>query len=193
MTPTRKKVASEPHDFIKSTIRTPTPRLVRRLLISIFLASLLCLTIFHNRGITNQVEDRVVRLLSNEQQTKLHDAQLTILQEGLRQCAAIRERPVSVADERRTNPRAGHGTRTYLIKNATLIDGDGQILKGKEILLSNGVIVDIGHNLSEDFDDLKVIHAGGRYVTPGLVDMVSSLNYSSSDRIALPRRRRHVT
>jgi hypothetical protein len=192
MTPARKEVLSNPHGFINSTIRTPTPRIARRLLISIFLASLLCLTIFHNRGITNQVEDRVVRLLSNEQQSKLHDAQLTILQEGLRQCATIQDHPVSVADERRTNPRARHGTRTYLIKNATLIDGDGKILNGKEILLSNGVIIDIGHNLSEDFDDLKVIHAGGRYVTPGIVDMVSFLNPISSDTIALPLRRRFV-
>jgi len=193
MTPARKNTLSNPHEFANSTIGAPPLRRIRRLLVSVFLASLFCLAFFHNRGITKQVEDRVVRFLSNEQQTKLHGARLSTLQEGLRQCSAIQERPVSVADERRTNPRAVWGTRAYLIKNATLVDGDGKILKEKEILLSDGVIVDIGHNLSEDIDDLKVIHAGGRYVTPGLVDMVSSPNSSGSQAIALPLRRELVT
>lgn len=155
-----------------SILHIPFRRFNRRVLFSVFLASFLTFAYFHNHGITNKVEQSVLRYLSNEQQANLHDHQIQLLQDGLRQCAAINERPVSIADDSRKNPRAVPGARPIIIKNATLIDGDGVTLKGKEILLSDGVIVNIGHDLDYP-DEAKVVHAGGRYVTPGLVDMVS--------------------
>ena len=155
----------------RNSLRHVSPRLVRRFLVSVFIGSLLTLTYFHTRGITNKVEEGVLRYLSTEEQARLHDHQLQVLQDGLKRCAAINERPVSIADNTRKNPRAVRGAPPILIKNATLIDGDGLTLESQEILLSDGIIVNIGHDL-EHPNEAKVIHAGGRYVTPGLVDMV---------------------
>ena len=172
--------------------RHVSQRLLRRFLFSVLIGSLLTLTYLHTHGITNQVEEGVFRYLSNEEQARLHDHQLQVLQDGLRQCAAINERPVFAADNTRKNPRAVRGAPPILIKNATLIDGDGLILESREVLLSDGVIVNIGHDL-EHPNEARVIHARGRYVTPGLVDMVISLTYEGSDLAALARRRRLIT
>jgi dihydroorotase-like cyclic amidohydrolase len=58
-----------------------------------------------------------------------------------------------------------------LIKNATLIDGDGSILSAHSILLSEGIVKEIGEDIKPP-ENCKVIQAQGRYVSPGLVDMV---------------------
>jgi imidazolonepropionase-like amidohydrolase len=61
-----------------------------------------------------------------------------------------------------------------LIKNATLIDGDGSILSGRSLLLSEGTVKVIGDDITAP-KNCKVIEVGGRYVSPGLVDMVKIL------------------
>jgi hypothetical protein len=109
--------------------------------------------------------------LSNEDQIRLHNSRLASLHEGLQKCAAINSRPVSVFEPDRTNPRAVPSTPDVLIRNASLIDGDGKTTHGVSILLSEGVIKDIAFELSPP-EGARVIDARGRYVTPGIVDMV---------------------
>lgn len=146
---------------------------IRRFILAVFISTILFAISFHNRGVAYNVEESILRYLSltSEEQARLHNHQLALLEAGLRQCANIKEKPISVSYAKRTNPRAVDTALSVLIKNATLIDGDGSVVPGRSILLSEGVIREIGANLGPP-TSCKVIDAGGRYVSPGLVDMV---------------------
>jgi hypothetical protein len=154
-------------------LRFPKSKSIRRFILAVLVTAILFIAYIHNKGVTYNVEESILRYLSltNEEQAKLHNHQLASLAAGLKQCASINQRPISVSDEKRTNPRAVRGASPIVIKNATLIDGDGSILAGKFILLSDGVIKQIGHDVDHP-DEARIIDAGGRYVSPGLVDMV---------------------
>jgi len=79
----------------------------------------------------------------------------------------------------RNNPRATPNARSYLIKNATIWDGQGNVLEQHDVLLKHGLIWDIGKNIVLDAkghatgSDIEIIEANGRIVTPGIVDMHS--------------------
>ena len=156
----------------------PVPRLsrFRRLLPPLFLGAIVFFAFFHDQHLSNNVEETILRYLSlsSEEQLKFHDHRLAALQAGLAQCAAINAPPVSSADANRRNPRAVKSVPPVLIKNATLIDGDGSIFSGRSILLFEGVVKEIGDDITGPGNS-KVIDVGGRYVSPGLVDMVRIL------------------
>src|SRR5277367_3876297 len=156
----------------------PVPRFsrFRRLLLAIVVTAIVFLVFFHDPPVANDVEENILRYLSlsSEEQVKLHNHQLAALQAGLAQCAAIKAQPVSTADENRRNPRAVQSAPPIVIKNATLIDGDGSILSGRSILLFEGLVKEIGDDIKAP-ENCKIIEVGGRYVSPGLVDMVKIL------------------
>jgi imidazolonepropionase-like amidohydrolase len=56
-----------------------------------------------------------------------------------------------------------------LIRNATLLTAAGPVVQNGSLLLINGRIAAVGTNLTAPADAV-VIDAGGRYVTPGLID-----------------------
>lgn len=89
----------------------------------------------------------------------------------MKRCALIKETPAAEFEETRTNPRAVTSTQPILIRNATLIDGNGSVVESCSVLLSNGVFTKIGHGVDIP-EHAKVIDVGGRYVTPGIIDMV---------------------
>jgi hypothetical protein len=153
----------------------PKRKSIRKFILAVLVIAILSIAYTHNKGVTYNVEESILRYLSltNEEQARLHNHQLASLVSGLKQCANINQRPISVTDEKRTNPRAVRKTSPLIIKNATLIDGDGSILAGKSILLAEGVIKQIGHDI--DHPKARIIDAGGRYISPGLVDMVQLL------------------
>ena len=65
-----------------------------------------------------------------------------------------------------------------LITNAAIIDGTGETSTANSILVVNGRISAIGMDLSAD--GATTLDAGGRYVTPGIIDIHSHLgNYAS--------------
>jgi hypothetical protein len=164
-------------DVVRSTIpQLSRPRSIRRLIFAISVTAILFLVYLPTRRETFGIEETVLRYLSlsSEEQEKLHDSQLAILNAGLKQCAYIKEQPVTDFDAMRKNPRAVQGTPPILIRNATLIDGDGSVFTGYCILLSNGVISKIGPAI-EAPENAKVLDVHGRYVSPGLVDMVRAL------------------
>ena len=67
-------------------------------------------------------------------------------------------------------------SETVLITNAVIIDGTGEASEANSILLSEGKIVEVGIDLSSN--DANIIDAGGRFVTPGIIDIHSHLgNY----------------
>lgn len=153
----------------------PVPRFsrLRRFLLAVTVTAIVFLAFFREQPAANGVEETILRYLSlpSEEQVKLDNHRLVALQAGLAQCATIKAQPVSAADENRRNPRAVRSALPILIKNATLIDGDGSILSAHSILLSEGIVKEIGEDIKPP-ENCKVIQVQGRYVSPGLVDMV---------------------
>jgi imidazolonepropionase-like amidohydrolase len=59
-----------------------------------------------------------------------------------------------------------------VIRNATILTAAGPVIRGGSILLQNGRIAAVGANVTAP-PDAEIIDAGGRYVTPGLIDVHS--------------------
>lgn len=69
-------------------------------------------------------------------------------------------------------------SETTLITNAIIIDGTGTATSANSMLMVEGRISAIGTDLSSD--EATVLDAGGRFVTPGIIDIHSHLgNYPS--------------
>lgn len=69
-------------------------------------------------------------------------------------------------------------SETTLITNAVIIDGTGTATDANSLLMVDNRISAIGTDLTND--DAKVLDAGGRFVTPGIIDIHSHLgNYPS--------------
>ena len=153
--------------------RVSARRNVRRVLLATSIILFLLFVSLHQQRRTQDIEQKVLRYfsLTNAEQARLHDSRLASLQAGLKQCALLQETPIAEYDEARTNPRAIPSSQPIVIRNATLIDGDGSTKEGCSILLSGGVFTKIDGRI-EVPEHAKVIDVGGRYVTPGLVDMV---------------------
>lgn len=67
-------------------------------------------------------------------------------------------------------------SRPLLITNATILTGTGARIERGHVLARDGAIVSVGPGLPADRPaDAEVIDAGGRYVTPGLIDTHSHL------------------
>ena len=73
--------------------------------------------------------------------------------------------------------RADRGNYSILLKNFTLLNGDGEEAKELEILVKNGIIREISSKITGNYD--QVYNLNGRYLTPGLVDMHSHLGTDS--------------
>lgn len=99
-----------------------------------------------------------------------------IYQEGLAQCLATTQRPVSEVASSRANPRF-EGGLSILLQNSSLINGDGTILYRMSVLMENGVFTRVfDSKTKEDLTiskDTLVYDIQGRFITPGLVDMHS--------------------
>ncbi|MGB3456091.1 MAG: amidohydrolase, partial [Litorimonas sp.] len=67
-------------------------------------------------------------------------------------------------------------SETTLIVNAQVIDGTGEATDSNSVLIVDGRIAEVGTDLEKD--DAAVVDAGGRFVTPGIIDIHSHLgNY----------------
>ena len=67
-------------------------------------------------------------------------------------------------------------SETVLITNARIIDGTGEATAANSVLMLDGKVSEIGMDLTSD--DAQIVDAGGRYVTPGIIDIHSHLgNY----------------
>lgn len=69
------------------------------------------------------------------------------------------------------------GNHSTLLRNFILLNGDGEQSEKIEIHLKNGIIHEISKEIHGDFDE--ILDLGGRYLTPGLVDMHSHLGTES--------------
>ena len=127
-------------------------------------------------GVLSQL---LILLDADDLLTKL---KLDVYNQGLQQCAQIQQ-PIYVdAGSSRHNPRAIPGTKPILIKNASLIDGDGTITFRSNVYMEDGIFTRIDSLAVDDLvtsKDLLVYDVQGRFVTPGLVDMHSHAGVDS--------------
>jgi imidazolonepropionase-like amidohydrolase len=71
-----------------------------------------------------------------------------------------------------------------LIVNATILTGDGRRIDNGSLLMSGGRIEQVSGETPGDVDEgVEVIDAGGRWVTPGLIDVHSHLGVYASPGI----------
>ena len=63
---------------------------------------------------------------------------------------------------------------TTVIQNATIYDGKGGKLVGGAVRLENGKVAEIGQTVTVPAG-ARVIDAGGKYVTPGIIDIHSHM------------------
>lgn len=73
-------------------------------------------------------------------------------------------------------------SQTVLIRNGTVLTGDGRRIDGGDLLMRNGRIVAVGTDLSVPAD-AEVVDATGRWVTPGIIDTHSHLGVYPSPGI----------
>ncbi|KAJ8659950.1 hypothetical protein O0I10_004176 [Lichtheimia ornata] len=102
----------------------------------------------------------------------------TSFEHGLAQCEALqRPRPVpQPVSERTVNPR-GAVNSTLLIKNGYIWLGN-EYMDGGDVLIQDGVIREIAMGIEPSRAD-KVVDAGGRVITPGIIDMHSHMMVDS--------------
>ncbi len=65
-----------------------------------------------------------------------------------------------------------------VIENATILTGTGERLDNASILFADGAVQAVGETVStlmENYEGITVVDAGGRWVTPGLIDVHSHL------------------
>jgi imidazolonepropionase-like amidohydrolase len=77
------------------------------------------------------------------------------------------------------NPQAP----TILITNATVLTAAGQRIDGGALLLRGGAIEYVGTEPPAAGDDATVIDAGGRFVTPGIIDAHSHIGVYASPHV----------
>ena len=65
-------------------------------------------------------------------------------------------------------------SENILIKNANIYDGEGNELKGTDLLIQDRKIIAIGKDLPAT-NDFKVIDASDKWVTPGIIDIHSHM------------------
>lgn len=70
-----------------------------------------------------------------------------------------------------------------LLKGATVYDGIGGVFENYDVLLSDGSISQIGENL-EAGDDVEIVDAAGKVVTPGIIDNHSHLGVYPSPGVS---------
>ena len=92
-------------------------------------------------------------------------------------CSANRDEPIDSDRPAFNNPRfqLNNNKRPTLIRNATVWDGLGNVLRSTDVLLDQGIIVAIKPSTDSQcsLKDCLEIQANGRILTPGIVDMHS--------------------
>jgi imidazolonepropionase-like amidohydrolase len=100
---------------------------------------------------------------------------------GLAGCAALAPPPKTKPGEIRINENPypstyqPYGSVPTLIRNATILDGEGGRIDNGSVLLVNGKVEAVGGADIAAPEGATVIDAGGKYVTPGIIDIHSHL------------------
>ncbi|PHZ15571.1 composite domain of metallo-dependent hydrolase [Rhizopus microsporus ATCC 52813] len=104
---------------------------------------------------------------------------------GLSKCQFNIERnrvSTNTTRPRHRNPRAAPEAERVLIRNGHIWLKD-HYLEGGDIYLENGLIAAVGKNLQVP-SDTRIVNAGGRVVTPGIIDMHSHMTVDALDGLS---------
>ncbi|KAI0165263.1 hypothetical protein GGR52DRAFT_102327 [Hypoxylon sp. FL1284] len=110
----------------------------------------------------------------------------TQLADGLRQCAKNHEHPFVDYSFASTRLNSRDFTASVkLFRNATLINGDGEIRHDIDIEVQDDIITYVGKRRAETPAGAVVVDVGGRYLSPGLVDMHSHAGVRQEPQILM--------
>ncbi|MCW8844748.1 MAG: amidohydrolase [Gammaproteobacteria bacterium] len=87
--------------------------------------------------------------------------------------------PSAIGDTPYTSTYKAMPTQVTLIRNATVLTGEGARIDGGSVLMADGKILAVGAQVEAPADAL-VIEAGGKWVTPGIIDNHSHLGVYAS-------------
>ncbi|KAF7730093.1 hypothetical protein EC973_003039 [Apophysomyces ossiformis] len=104
------------------------------------------------------------------------------MKEGLHKCQKIAQTKTLPMTKKRRNPRVDK-VAPILLKNATVWDGQGEVLDGMDVLMEDGLIKDMRRQI-QAASDVKVIDVKGHVVSPGLVDMHSHIGVEAWPNLA---------
>ena len=66
-------------------------------------------------------------------------------------------------------------TQYILFKNANIYDGEGNELQNSDLLIKDGVIQAIGDEIAIEDEQLLIVDATGKWITPGVIDIHSHM------------------
>lgn len=123
-----------------------------------------------------------IDLSSRKGSPTLSESQLDKFQAGLQNCVEYNTAPITYPPTHsgsrsnpRWNPKTGQN-QTILLRNATLFDGEKILESPVDIVFEYGVITGITKSVLptlETSSEYEILDLGGKYVTPGLVDLHS--------------------
>ncbi|KAG5220249.1 carbohydrate esterase family protein [Salix suchowensis] len=111
--------------------------------------------------------------------------------ETISRCRSLQMKagPSEGFDKREQSDRFVSGTKPYLLINARIwtgLENGTEVVRG-DVLIDKGIIKGVGHfgrgfiaNARGRFADLEVVDVGGKWLTPGIVDMHSHIGDASS-------------
>src|SRR4249919_4155887 len=111
----------------------------------------------------------------------MRGALAAILALGLAGCAALAPPPkskpgtVHIAENPYPSTYRPYGGVPTLIRNATVLDGEGGRIDNGSVLLVDGKVQAVGGADLAAPEGATIIDAAGRYVTPGIIDIHSHL------------------
>ncbi|KAI1771457.1 hypothetical protein F4818DRAFT_454580 [Hypoxylon cercidicola] len=108
------------------------------------------------------------------------------LSDGLRQCAKNHQHPFvdySLASIRLSTQDSKAPVNIF--RNATLINGDGSIQHEIDVEIQDDIITYVGKQRASTQTEAVIVDIGGRYMSPGLVDMHSHLGVRQEPQILM--------
>lgn len=108
------------------------------------------------------------------------------LSDGLRQCAKNQQHPFvdySLASTRFSARDAK--ALVKVLRNATLINGDGSIHHEVDVEIQGDIITYVGKQRAASSAEAVIVDVSGRYLSPGLIDMHSHLGVRQEPQILM--------
>lgn len=131
-------------------------------------------------ALTSQVETQGLWDSASNTKVVSPGISLNSFEQGLAQCQAVVDRDQAYTNLTRTrhrNPRAAPEASDILIRNGHIWLGNSYLEAG-QIYLKDGLIAAVGKDLKVP-KDTRILDAGGRVVTPGVIDMHSHMTVDS--------------
>lgn len=161
--------------MLPDPIPSSQPRRRHKFTVPLSLISVLCLVLYIQFQILPQF------IAPSSAALRVSQYHNDILETGLQKCTNYQKPPIKYdvpPSTARQNPRWNSATgqnETIVLRNVTLFDGEGFYSEEVDIFFTKGVVesvLSVSKRASYP-ENVKVFDVGGKFVTPGLVDMHS--------------------